>query len=369
MTAIADIIKRFSNYSFDKNNIFISEDGFMAANQLNEDFIESIEYERPYFNAPSLQTEAGKSIVFLSLVEDRLKELDYHKEAKEVYNLYSKILRLNKSKQNTSYENFLEIAFLYVDFKDFYKKIVVEEEIFYKLKSNSDKVNKKIFCDLYNFKINNNNISDINKNFFTQEYFDTNIYGRNALFYINNVEQLNAFYEKSKERDTVFEDFFCLDNFSQVPLHNCHKDIFTRLLEICIDIDKNFTKRVLDAPDKLDIVPLAYHSLNDDIIDYLKIFLEDNKKFDTYFEVISNFAKKYNTIRKVDSYKANLYKDSVLNEVKKDLTEKRDYNYSEENKVKLEKQMDKILIMLEKEILNNSINMNNNISPISFKKI
>lgn len=321
-----DLIRRFHPYTHSESECFVSNDAYMAKNCIKEETkIIVNEYDRPYFNAPSLKSEAGNFLVFTGLVEDRLKNLNFNKE-KELLTIL----------MNLSFEQLLKIELIdlcahFVDFENFYKTYEIEEEneTVYLLKKNTDRQQLKA---LY----------EINKTqTFNKEHLEFNIYNRNALYYINNSEQLEKYILYLKQENINLEQYlFNLDSFNQSPFsHPLNIDVFNCLLKHGYKNNSQLTDMLINGFDNFKISPLGYYSF------LLEKQVNKVTSLKNALEILNPVLETYLILNENNSPHAQLIIDSIKTLIKS----KKETALSKDIKNQID-------IAIEKYILEKSIN-------------
>ena len=221
--------KKLHPMSYAHNQI---EGGLRAETLLREDrHNEYIQYERPYFNSPNLEKEAGNIYSFINLLEDCMRQYGYFHEATEILHLceqffvdtrsanssnYNKYQENIKKTDSDLYECFINDLALFLDMQSSIARKIIDGQIYEKV----NKTPKELF-NLKEFnKTDLNSVKHYDKNGF--DFAQTNTYNRSIFNYVSSLDSLNYLWSKNqtlKNNGNNYINIFHLDEFNSSLLH------------------------------------------------------------------------------------------------------------------------------------------------------
>lgn len=195
-----------------------------------------LDYDRPKFKFPDLSSQDGNPIQYFNLALECLKKNGFRKEAMELdafkypkydegFNLLARFLDFTSDTSDTPYKEDDDFVYFRVA-KD---KVGSKQLDVFKLKT-LDTL-KELLEDGHDFSI-------------------VNCYGRNHLYYINDLESVKFLVEQNKIHNWF--DLFSLDNFNSTQLHgNRSLETYTYLLNEMADINPDVTKLLMFGTNSL----------------------------------------------------------------------------------------------------------------------
>ncbi len=182
-----------------------------------------IEYERPYFVFPDLNSPEGNPMEYFKMAQATLQENGFKKESKELGDL-----RFSK------YSDHFDIINRYLNFS--HSKVVTEDEeyIHIKIKKSSKLTTQpRVF-----YEKSEEDIKDLIEQ--NHDFSLTNCYNRNHLHYLNDAKAIKLLLEENKNQQWF--DLFDLDNFNSTLLHGKNLESFTVILTAMYEESPAMTK-------------------------------------------------------------------------------------------------------------------------------
>lgn len=187
---------------------------------------QEVDYPRPYFIFPDLDSPEGNPMEYFKLAKTCLFKSGFRLEAKEL-----EALRFQP------YEQHFDIISKFLNFQS--TKVTTEDEeyIYIKIKKSDKETTQNPLFNINSPK----EIKDLIDS--GHDFTITNCYGRNHLYYINDPKSLDLILESNKTHHWF--EVFDLDNFNSTLLHNRDIHSFAVVLKHMFEESPKMTKTFL----------------------------------------------------------------------------------------------------------------------------
>lgn len=167
-----------------------------------------IDYDRPFFNFPDLDSPMGNPLEYFTLAKQNLINNGFKVEAEELMSF-----------SRNPYKEHFNILARYLDFKPIKNQIISDDDeyIYVKIKKHAYSHDTNI-KQLPYLKYNISSINMLNEIISNEDLSIANCYNRNILFYIEAPEIMEYFLNLNKENEII--DIISIDAFNNSALSN-----------------------------------------------------------------------------------------------------------------------------------------------------